>query len=71
MGTCSHRLSPVATDIPLRWWQMTARSKTHDPFRRFAWSAANRAANNVFEMAALIGAIESVSRFDGASEIAA
>ena len=42
----------IATAIPLRWWQMMARSKANDPLRRSAWSAADRAANYVVEMAA-------------------
>ena len=45
-----------------------ARSKAYEPLRRFVWSVANRAANNAFEMAALVGAMESVSRFVGAGE---
>ena len=45
-------LSSIATAIPLRWWRMMARSKAHDPLRRFGWSTANRATNNVVEMAA-------------------
>ena len=38
-------LSSIAAVIPLRWWRMRARSKAHDPLRRSAWSAADRAAN--------------------------
>ena len=47
---------------------MMAQSETHNPLNQSAWSAANRAANNVVEMAALVGAIKSVSRFDGANK---
>ena len=42
----------IATAIPLRRWRMMARSKAHDPLRQSAWSAADRAANYVVEMAA-------------------
>ena len=40
-------LSSIATAIPLRWWRLMARSKAHDPRRRFGWSGAHRADNNV------------------------
>ena len=53
---------------------MRARRKARDLLRRLAWSAVvNRAANNVVEMAALAvaGALESASRSNGASKIAA
>ena len=36
----------------MRWWQMLARLKAHDPLRRSLWSAADRTANNVANMAA-------------------
>ena len=36
-----------------------ARTKAHDPLRRFGWSAAGRAANTAFEMAALVSVIKS------------
>ena len=40
----------IATAIHLRWWQLRALRKAHDPFRQFEWSAVDRAANNHFEM---------------------
>ena len=58
----------IAADILIGRWQMRALWKAHDPLHRFAWSAADRAANNAFDMAALAGAIESASRFDGDGE---
>ena len=45
-------LSSIAAAIPLRWWRMMARWKAHDPLRQSAWSAADRAANNVANMVA-------------------
>ena len=33
------------------WWRMMARWKVHDPLRRSAWSATDRAANYVADMA--------------------
>ena len=50
MGIAVALLS-IATAIPLRWWQMMARSKAHDSLRQFGWSAADRAYNNVADMA--------------------
>ena len=44
-------LSSIAAAIPLRWWQMMARWKAHDPLRRSSWPAADRADNNVANMA--------------------
>ena len=44
-------LSSIATAIPLRWRQMMARSKAHDPVHRFGWSSADRADNSVADMA--------------------
>ena len=48
----TRRKSSFATATLLRRWQMRARLKAHDPLRRFAWSAADRPANNVANMAA-------------------
>ena len=42
--------------------------KAHKHLHRFAWSAANLFANNASEMVALVGTIESASRFDDADE---
>ena len=42
--------SSIAAAIPLRWWGMMARSKSHDPLRRSAWSAADRPDNKVADM---------------------
>ena len=47
---------------------MMTPSKARDPIRRFAWSAANWAANNAFELIAFDGTIGFLSRFDGADE---
>ena len=58
----------IVAAILIGGWQMRALWKTHDPSHRFAWSAADRAANNACKMAALTGAIESASRFDGDGE---
>ena len=48
----TRRKSSFATAILLQRWQMRARSKAHDPLHRSAWSAADRPANNVANMAA-------------------
>ena len=61
-------LSSIAVTIPLRWWQMMAHSKAHNPIRRFRWLTADWAANNLVKMMALVGAIESASRFNSANE---
>ena len=45
----------IAAAILLRWWQMMARSKAHDPLRRFGWSTADRVDNNVADMAIQLG----------------
>ena len=44
-------LSSIAAAIPLRWWQMMARSKAHDPLRQFGWSTADQANNNIADAA--------------------
>ena len=44
-------LSSIVTAIPLRWWRTMARSKAHDLLHRSAWSAVDRAANNIANMA--------------------
>ena len=44
-------LTYIATAIPLRWERMMARSKAHDPVYRFRGAAADRADNNVADMA--------------------
>ena len=47
-------LLPILAAIPLRWWQMMARSKAYDPLRQSAWSAADWPDNNVANMAILL-----------------
>ena len=42
--------------------------KTHDLLHWFAWLADNQAANNTFEIAALVSTIESAPTFDGANK---
>ena len=49
----------------MRWWQLIALLKAHDPVHQFLWSATDRTDANAIEMAA------PPSRFDGASKIAA
>ena len=49
MGIAVALLS-IATAMPLRWWRTMACSKAHDPLCQSAWSAADRAANNVANM---------------------
>ena len=43
-------LSYIATAIPLRWRQMMAHSKAHDPIRWLEWASANQTDNNVADM---------------------
>ena len=45
-------LHSSAAAILIGRWQMRALLKAHDPLHRFVWSAADRAANNVSDMAA-------------------
>ena len=68
MGIARVALSWIATTIALRWWEMMACLKAHDSVRQFGWSAADWAANDVVQIAALVGAIKSASRFDSANE---
>ena len=42
----------IATAIPVRWWRLVAQWKGHNLRRQFGWSAADRADNNVADMAA-------------------
>ena len=62
-------LLSIAMVVLLRWWGMIARLKAHDPLRQFGWPAADQAAKNAVELAALASAIESASRFNSADEI--
>ena len=63
-----HLKLSIAAAIPMRWWHMMARTKTHDPLRQFRWVACGRASNTAFEVEAVVSVIESASRFDGADE---
>ena len=63
-------LSSIAAAIPLRWWRMMARLKAYNPLFRSAWSAADRAATTS-STGHPAGAIESATKFNGASEMEA
>ena len=48
----SRRSLCIAAAILIDWWQMRCRWKGHDPRHRLVWSPADRAANNIANMAA-------------------
>ena len=51
-------LLPIVTAISLRWWQMRARLRTHDPLCQFGWFAADRVDNNNANMAIPLASLD-------------
>ena len=69
INTC--RKLSITMTIHLPWWGMRDLLKAHEPFKQPGRSAAHQVVTIAFEMACSIGVIESATRFNCATKIAA